>query len=268
MRATRWSLLVAASALVAACSSGSVEVTMPEPPPVTAAAVAEPEVAPEVVESTTTLPPAPVTEAPAPAVVDDAAAEEDDPIPIGAAPRRAAPRAAGPAPVGVRAAQASPSNKPQPTGRIEIPAIGLNHLTYEGIDLAIINYGPSHWPGTPLPGHRGNTVFPGHRTTYSRPFWDLDKLVPGNQVIFTTPAGRFTYVVQRTFIVDARDTWVVNNTPDATFTLLACHPKGSAKQRIVVKGTLVGPPVEARAAAPAQPGPTTPTTRQKFLGIL
>jgi len=154
--------------------------------------------------------------------------------------------------------------KAQPTGRIEIPAIGLNHLTYEGIDLATIDNGPSHWPGTPLPGERGNTVFPGHRTTHSRPFWDIDKLVVGNDVIFTTPAGRFTYKVTQTLIVNAADTWVVNGTPDATFTILGCHPKGSARQRYVVKGKLVGAPAPL---APIRPAPTTTTTRPRFLGI-
>jgi len=116
-------------------------------------------------------------------------------------------------------------------------------------------------------------VFPGHRTTNSRPFWDLDKLRPGDEVIFTRGAGRFTYRVRETRIVDAREVSVVNNTPDATFTLIACHPKGSARQRIVVKGNLVSAPAAAAAAPapPAQPQTnpaTTTTTRRKLLGIL
>ena len=265
MRATRWSLLVAAVALVAACSSGSVEVSMPEPPPATPTAeVTEPAVA-EAVTEAPAAPAAPevVAQLPAPAPDEEVVATEDDPIPLGAAPRAAAPRAGAPA-GGVQTAHAQPAGKAQPTGRIEIPAIGLNHLTYEGIDLATINYGPSHWPGTPLPGQLGNTVFPGHRTTYSRPFWDMDKLVPGNEVIFSNAAGRFTYRIDRVFIVNANETWIVNNTPDATFTIMACHPKGSAKQRIVAKGTMVNQP---KPQAPPQAAPT-PTTRQKLLGIL
>jgi sortase (surface protein transpeptidase) len=78
-------------------------------------------------------------------------------------------------------------------------------------------------------------------------------------VIFTTASGRFTYKVTQTLIVGARDVWVVNPTPDATFTIMACHPKGSARQRYVVKGTLV-------AAPPPPPKPSPPTT--KFLGLL
>lgn len=133
----------------------------------------------------------------------------------------------------------------------------MNHPTFEGIELAILNYGPGHWPGTAQPGQRGNTVFPGHRTTYTRPFWDIDKLVVGNEVIFTTPAGRFTYRVTQTRIVDARETSIVNSTSDATFTIFACHPKGSAKQRYVVKGSLVqAPSAPARLTTVTAPQPS------------
>lgn len=149
---------------------------------------------------------------------------------------------------------------PPATGRIDIPAIGLSHATYEGVDLATINHGPSHWPGTPLPGEPGNTVFPGHRTTYSRPFWDLDELVRGDEVIFTTPAGRFTYRVTETLIVGEYERWILRPTPDPTFTIFACHPKGSARQRIVVKGALVSSPAPTTTAP--RPTSTTTTTTQ------
>ena len=268
MRAARSSLLVAVATLVAACSStsaGRVDLAMTEPPPVSAPADLAPAVAEPVVAAPTPLAvPEAVAVLPAPAPDEAPVAADDDPIPLGAAPRLAAAPAGAPAGGGVRAAGARPARKAQPTGRIEIPAIGLNHLTYEGIDLPTIDNGPSHWPGTPLPGQLGNTVFPGHRTTYSRPFWDMDKLVPGDEVIFSNSAGRFTYRVQRVFIVNANETWVVNNTPDATFTLLACHPKGSAKQRIVAKGAMVNQP----KPPPPPQGAPTPTSKPKFLGIL
>lgn len=88
--------------------------------------------------------------------------------------------AGGPSPT--RAARGGPAV----TGRMEIPKTGLDHITYEGATLAQIDYGPSHWPGTPLPGQIGNTVFPGHRTTKTRPFFDIDQLVAGDQIIMTT----------------------------------------------------------------------------------
>ncbi len=259
MRSARWTFLAGVVALTTACSAEATQVAAPsEPPPADAPEGLVPEVPAEPVADVVSPAPDP---GPAPAPAPDE--EDDNPLPEGLAGRPVAATGAAPGTAstgGVRAAAAS-RGRPTPTGRIEIPAIGLNHLTYEGIDIATINYGPSHWPGKPLPGQLGNTVFPGHRTTYSRPFWDLDKLVPGNEVIFTTPAGRFTYRVTGTTIVNAKDTYVVNNTPDATFTLTACHPKGSAKQRIVVKGRMVIQPVMTPPPAPMAP----PTTRRKGL---
>jgi sortase A len=132
-------------------------------------------------------------------------------------------------------------------GTIEIPAIGLNHPIYEGIWLTVINHGPGHWPGSAMPGERGNTVFPGHRTTYSHPFLDLDRLQPGDEVIFHVAGGDFTYKVTGTQIVVPTDLWVVDQTDTPTFTLIACHPKRSAQQRIVVKGSLVSSEPSAAA---------------------
>lgn len=159
-----------------------------------------------------------------------------------------------------RAAAPTPPSGPQPTGHLDIPAIGLSHPTYDGIDLATINHGPSHWPGTARPGHRGNTVFPGHRTTYSRPFWDIDHLVPGDEVTFTTVEGRFTYRVTRTFVVDDEETWIVEPTDGATFTIFGCHPKGSARQRYVAKGELVSAPATATTTTTTTTRPPSTTT--------
>src|SRR5690606_1670041 len=64
-------------------------------------------------------------------------------------------------------------------GMLEIPAIGLSQPLFEGVTLTAIDRGPSHWPGTAMPGELGNVVVAGHRTTRTRPFWDLDLLQPG-----------------------------------------------------------------------------------------
>ncbi len=119
-------------------------------------------------------------------------------------------------------------------GSIEIPRIGLNKSLFEGITTATLNRGPGHWPGTALPGALGNVVVGGHRTSKSRPFRHLEKLVPGDEVIFTTGAGRFVYHVVRTEIVTPDAMWIVNQTEAYTATLFACNPVGSTKERIVV----------------------------------
>jgi sortase A len=155
---------------------------------------------------------------------------------------------------GGRVVRGSPRG-PAVTGRMEIPKIGLDHITYEGATLAQINHGPSHWPGTPMPGHAGNTVFPGHRTTHSRPFYNINELVPGDTITLTTSEGRFVYSVYESHIVRPTEMWVVENTPDAIVTIFGCHPRGSAKFRYVVRGRLTAPPLPARSSPPPAPSP-------------
>jgi sortase A len=124
-------------------------------------------------------------------------------------------------------------------GTIAIPKIGLVHPMYEGVWLTVLDHGPGHWPGSAEPGKRGNTVVAGHRVTHTHPFLDIDRLVPGDKVIFTMPNGVFTYAVTGTTIVTPDEISIVYPTPRPTVTLFACHPKHSAAQRIVVKGKLV-----------------------------
>ncbi|HVW33947.1 MAG TPA: class E sortase [Acidimicrobiia bacterium] len=124
-------------------------------------------------------------------------------------------------------------------GSIVIPKINLDHPVFEGVDETVIHWGPGHWPGSAMPGAVGNAVFAGHRVTHTRPFYDIDLLVPGDDIIVHTAAGTFTYQVTGHQIVTPKDTWIVNPTPTATITIFACHPKHSAAQRYVVRGNLV-----------------------------
>lgn len=124
-------------------------------------------------------------------------------------------------------------------GTIEIPKIGVAKTLLEGISLNTLDVGPGHWPGTAMPGQLGNSVIAGHRTSHDKPFRHIDQLVPGDEVIFTTADGRFVYQVTGTTIVTPDAMYIIDQTPDATATLFACHPVGSTKQRIVVSLALV-----------------------------
>ena len=139
-----------------------------------------------------------------------------------------------------------PANPYAPTpqivlGKIEIPKLGVVGDLQEGITLTAINRGPGHWPGTPMPGGQGNMVIAGHRTTYSKPFANIDQLVAGDQVIFRLPTGTVTYVVRGVIIVPAANIGIAAQTFAHTATLFACHPKGSATHRVVAKLALLGP---------------------------
>ncbi|MFM2182364.1 MAG: hypothetical protein RJB61_658 [Actinomycetota bacterium] len=123
-------------------------------------------------------------------------------------------------------------------GTIEIPAIGLSDTLYQGMAMSSLDRGPSHWPGTAMPGGYGNVVVGGHRTSHSRPFYSLDKLVEGDEIVYTTDEGTFVYEVTNIFIVDPDDNWVISQTPGYTTTLFACHPLFTTDQRIIVRATL------------------------------
>ena len=120
-------------------------------------------------------------------------------------------------------------------GTIEIPKLGLNVPLNEGISLVSIDRGPSHWPGTALPGQVGTVVVAGHRVTKTRPFRYIDRLVPGDEVIFTVASGRWVYKMTSYEIVTPDALRIVDQTPTPTATLFACHPPGSAKYRYVVR---------------------------------
>ncbi len=124
-------------------------------------------------------------------------------------------------------------------GSIQIPKIGLVHQVFEGITLTVIDHGPGHWPGSAMPCQAGNSVFPGHRVTHTHPFLNLDLLAPGDQIVFHMPGHDCVYQVTGTKIVLPSALYVTDPTPTPTVTLIACNPKHSAAQRIVVTGKLV-----------------------------
>jgi len=125
-------------------------------------------------------------------------------------------------------------------GRLRIPAIDLDETIRAGISLSVINQGVAHWVGTASPGDFGNVVFAGHRTTYGAPFYHLDRLDVGDLVYVTDAAGfEVLYRVSETLVVDPEDIWITYETGASMVTMFACHPKGSARHRIVVRAEQV-----------------------------
>ncbi len=138
----------------------------------------------------------------------------------------------------------------QEFGRIVFPSLDLEHIIFEGVDRDTLKKGPGHMPWTPLPGQPGNAVVSGHRTTYGAPFFNIDQLQPGHEILVETALGTHTYVVRESIIVEPTDVWVTENRPGAWLTLTTCHPRFSARQRLVVFAELVdGPNYEYAQAA-------------------
>ncbi len=151
-------------------------------------------------------------------------------------------------------------------GIIEIARIGLRQKTFvEGVTKADLRKGPGHYPETPLPGQAGNAAIAGHRTTYGAPFNRIDELLPGDPIDIYTTQGKFTYEVlapppnkgiergKGWYTVAPNDGSVLEPTGDNRLTLTACHPKYSAKERIVVQAKLTVEPAATLATDPNAP---------------
>jgi sortase A len=137
---------------------------------------------------------------------------------------------------------------------MRIPDIGVDKIVIEGVTLDDLKRGPGHYPDTPLPGQPGNAAIAGHRTTYGAPFNRINELEPGDEILITTVQGTFRYEVSDQLIVSPSEVAVLDDFGDNRLTLTACHPKYSARQRIVVVAALVD---EAAPAPEAPPGPET-----------
>ncbi len=124
--------------------------------------------------------------------------------------------------------------------RIKIPAIGLDTVVVEGITPSALRAGAGHYPQTPLPCEGGNVSIAGHRTTFGRPFGNVDQLKPGDTIELTTPIGGCVYQVARDpYVVPPGELSVIGPTGERSLTLTTCHPKGSAAQRLIVRATWV-----------------------------
>jgi sortase A len=129
--------------------------------------------------------------------------------------------------------------------RIKIPTLGVDMVVVEGATKSALRAGAGHYPETPLPCETGNVAIAGHRTTYGRPFHDLNLVKPGDTITLETPIGPCTYRVERgPFVITPTDYRVIAATPTPTLTLTTCHPKGSARERLVVQAVLQGQPVK------------------------
>jgi sortase A len=161
----------------------------------------------------------------------------------------------------------APPTEGQPIGIIDIPKIGANFVVVEGTGEADLERGPGHYQGTALPGNPGNAAIAGHRTTYLKPFYNLDQMAPGDPIYITTTQGRFQYSVVDTLIVSPDRVDVLKPTPTPTLTLTTCNPRFSASTRMVVQAKLVTPAVAALPVTkPVSPAPSLDTGPGGWLG--
>ena len=122
-----------------------------------------------------------------------------------------------------------------------IPRLGSDYrrVILEGTTEAELAQGPGHYPRTAMPGQPGNVAIAGHRVGKGSPFLDLHLLRSGD------PSG-----IPGRQVVDPGDLEVIAPTPNgasdaapsgAYLTLTTCHPRFSARQRLVLHATLDRP---------------------------
>lgn len=138
-------------------------------------------------------------------------------------------------------------------GRLVIDELGVDEVMFEGVTRDTLKMGPGHMPATPVPGQPGNSVVSGHRTTYGRPFYDLDRLEQGDVIEVETAAGTHVYEVRRMMVVAPTDVYVTEPIPGAWLTLTTCHPAFSAAERLIVQAELVDGPNLAYATIIGEP---------------
>lgn len=123
---------------------------------------------------------------------------------------------------------------PQQAIRIQIPAIGVDAPVVQGDGWEQLKKGVGQHIPSANPGENGNVVLSGHNDVYGEIFRHLDRLQPGDQVILYTQQRAYTYIVERTLIVEPTAVEVMASTGAPTLTLISCYPYLVDTHRIVV----------------------------------
>ena len=120
-----------------------------------------------------------------------------------------------------------------------------------------------------MPGEIGNLSLAGHRTTWGKPFNQLDKLKLNDAIVVETPAGWYTYRFRTLEYVKPTQVDVLDDVPqmpeqqtgERYITLTACSPLYSLAERIVAYGVFEGfqPRAEGPPASLAPVEPATPS---------
>jgi sortase (surface protein transpeptidase) len=152
-------------------------------------------------------------------------------------------------------------------GVLRIPRLGEDYarVVLEGTTEGELSQGPGHYVGTAMPGQPGNVALAGHRVGKGSPFLELDVLAPGDPVVVETVDTWFVYRVlgdpatgdleadpsgiPGRHVVAPSDVSVIAPTPNADpavgptgayLTLTTCHPRFSARERLIIHARLDG----------------------------
>ncbi|GGH44504.1 class E sortase [Microbacterium album] len=105
--------------------------------------------------------------------------------------------------------------------------------------------GIGHYLDTEMPGEVGNFGLAAHRTTFGKPFTDIQNLRIGDAIVVETEVGWYTYRFRTLEYVQPSEYDVLADVPQAPevlpageryITLTSCSPRFSLAERIVAYG--------------------------------
>jgi sortase A len=110
----------------------------------------------------------------------------------------------------------------KPVAQLAVPSQGVTTLVVAGRPMMDELPAPVHQPGTPLPGHAGNSVITdrdGSALGFVRHLQRGDLLS-----IERTDRASLAYRVTDIEIIDQRDVWITKNEGPTRLTLITCYP--------------------------------------------
>ncbi|MBC7073881.1 class E sortase [Candidatus Parcubacteria bacterium] len=130
-----------------------------------------------------------------------------------------------------------------PKIEIEAPLVFVNSETE--IKKALDN-GVVHYPGSSLPGEKGNVIFLGHsappnwpKIKYDWVFSKLNILMPGDHIFLYFEDKEFLYLVKSKYFLKKGENLPITDSEKSNLLLVSCWPPGKNLNRIVVLAELV-----------------------------
>ena len=127
-----------------------------------------------------------------------------------------------------------PTPGPRQASRIVISGISVDAPVVRGDGWEQLKMGAGHHIGSANPGERGNMVISGHNDVYGEIFRHLEDLNIGDEVVVYTGDTPYSYLVVAKMVVEPAEVSLLEPTPNATLTLITCHPYMIDTHRLVV----------------------------------
>jgi sortase A len=146
---------------------------------------------------------------------------------------------------------------PLPATRISIPAIQLNSKIIElfptekrfvGSESNFMwkpaAFAVGHYETSGNPSEGGNIILAGHNNTLGEVFRDLNKLIPGDEIILFTDIEEFHYLVEGKYLIpylgvekegDVQLQLYAAPQPTEMVTLISCWPYATNSHRIIIR---------------------------------